>query len=136
MHAVTLPLFMYPQPYVQPSCSGTTHPLQHPRVKHMQATVRENFYWPKLTTVKKYGKIPLPVNTKVAPWEEVHVNLVGPWVVCFNSTSVPGKATIEKIHALTVIDKATEWPEFLAIHNKSGYHVSVIFDSQWLCHYT
>ena len=110
MHAVTLPLFMYPQPYVQPSCSGTTHPLQHPGVKHMQATVQENFYWPcmdaaveslvptcaicqqcKLTAVKKYGKITLPVNTKVTPWEEVHVNLVGPWDLCFNITSIQGK---------------------------------------------
>lgn len=61
---------------------------------------------------------------------------IGPWVVRFNSTSVPGKVTIEKIHALTAIDKATEWPEFLAIRNKSGYHISVIFDSQWLCRYT
>jgi hypothetical protein len=84
--------------------------LQHPGVKHMQATVQENFYWPcmdaaveslvptcaicqqcKLTAVKKYGKITLPVNTKVTPWEEVHVNLVGPWDLCFNITSIQGK---------------------------------------------
>jgi len=128
--------------------------LQHPGVKRMQATVRENFYWPgmdatveslvhtcaicqqcKLTAVKKYGKIPLPVNTKVTPWEEVHVNLVGPWDVRFNITSVPGKATIEKIHALTVIEKATGWPEFIAICNKSSYHISILFDSEWLCRY-
>jgi len=120
----------------------------------MQAAVRENFYWPgmdatveslvrtcaicqqcKLTAVKKYGKIPLPVNTKVTPWEEVHVNLVGPWDVRFNITSVPGKATIEKVHALTVIEKATGWPEFIAICNKSSYHISILFDSEWLCHY-
>lgn len=52
--------------------------LQHPGVKHMQATLKENFHWPgvgaavellvktcetcqkcKLTAVKKYGKLPL-----------------------------------------------------------------------------
>jgi len=79
--------------------------------------------------------IPLPVNTKVTPWEEVHVDLVGPWDVRFNITSVPGKATIEKIHVLTVIDKATGWPEFIAICNKSSYHISILFDGEWLCHY-
>jgi hypothetical protein len=55
----------------------------------MQATLRDNFYWPgmdadvealvhtcptcqqcKLTAVKKYGKIPLPANLKLAPWEQ------------------------------------------------------------------
>jgi transposase InsO family protein len=47
----------------------------------------------------------------------------------------PGKATIEKIHALTVIDKATGWPEFIAIRNKSSYHISILFYSELLCCY-
>ena len=48
---------------------------------------------------------------------------------------VPGKSTIEKIHALTAIDKATGWPEFTAILNKTSFHVSIMFDRIWLCHY-
>jgi hypothetical protein len=54
----------------------------------MQATVKESFYWPsidaaidkvirtcdicqkcKITAVKKYGKIPLPKHTNLAPWK-------------------------------------------------------------------
>jgi len=109
----------------------------------MQAMVREHFYWPgidaaieslvrtcntcqrrKLTVVKKYGKIPLPRTSKLAPWKEVHVDLIGPWDVRYNATTVPGKSTIEKIHALTAINKALGWPEFTAILNKTSYHVT------------
>jgi len=83
--------------------------LQHPGIKRMQATIKEHFYWPgmdaaidavvrvcpvcqkcKITAVKKYGKIPLPTHRNYKPWEEVHVDLIGPWDVRYNSTSVPG----------------------------------------------
>lgn len=125
--------------------------LQHPGIKRMQATVKENFYWPgmdatidavvracavcqkcKITAVKKYGKIPLPTHRNYAPWEEIHVDLIGPWDVRYYSTSVPGKTTIEKIQALTIIDKATGWPEFVVIRNKTSYHIAILFDSTWL----
>jgi hypothetical protein len=128
--------------------------LQHPGIKRMQATIKENFYWPgidasveslvrtcdtcqkcKITAVKKYGKIPLPVSNTISPWEEVHVDLIGPWDVHYNSISIPGKGTIQKIQALTVIDKATGWPEFIAIQNKTSYHIAILFDSEWLCRY-
>jgi len=128
--------------------------LQHPGIKRMQATVKTNFYWPgidaaitklvqtcdvcqqcKITAVKKYGKIPLPAHHKLSPWEEVHVDLIGPWDVRYNSSATPGKSTVEKIMALTIMDKATGWPEFVAIKNKTSYHISILFDSEWLCRY-
>ncbi len=121
--------------------------LQHPGIKNMQATVKENFYWPgmdatidavvcacavcqkcKITAVKKYGKIPLPTHRNYAPWKEVHVDLIGPWDVRYNSTSIPGKTTVEKIQALTIITKATGWPEFVAIRNKTSYHIAILFE--------
>ncbi len=96
--------------------------LQHPRIKLMQATLKEIFYWLgidaavkslvrtwatcqkcKLITVKKYGKIRLPPNDKLTPWEEIHIDLIGPWDARFNSTSIHSKSTIEKIQALTII---------------------------------
>ena len=46
--------------------------LQNPGMKRMQATLKENFYWPG---------VPLPTNSKLTPWEEVHVDLIGPWDV-------------------------------------------------------
>jgi hypothetical protein len=128
--------------------------LQHPGIKRMQATLKENFYWPgidaavdavvracevcqkcKITAVKKYGKIPLPTHHKLAPWEEIHVDLIGPWDIRYNSSSIPGKTTVEKIQALTIIDKATGWPEFVTIKNKSSQHIALLFDSEWLCRY-
>jgi hypothetical protein len=33
------------------------------------------------------------------------------------------------------MDKATGWPEFVAIKNKLSYHISILFDSEWLCRY-
>lgn len=44
---------------------------------------------------------------------------------------------IEKIQALTIIHKATGWLEFkfIDIWNKSSYHISLLFDSEWLCCY-
>ncbi len=80
-------------------------------------------------------KIPLPSHTTLNPWEEVHIDLVGLWDVHYNSTSVPGKGSIEKIQALTVIDKATGWLEFIATKNKTSYHITILFDSEWLCRY-
>ena len=65
----------------------------------------------------------------------MHADLIGPWDVRYNIANVPGKDVIEKIHALTIIDKATGWPEFLTIRNKTSYHIALLFDSAWLCHY-
>jgi ribosomal protein L21E len=128
--------------------------LQHPGIKCMQATVKENFYWPdldaavdklvctctvcqtcKITALKRYGKIPLPTHHKFHPWEEVYVDLIGPWDARFNSTNIPGKSTIEHIHALTIIDKASGWPEFVAINNETSLNIALLFDSEWLCRY-
>jgi hypothetical protein len=66
----------------------------------MQVTIEENLYWPglnaavekmvqkcpvcqqyKITSVKRYGKILLPRSKTLLPWEEVHVDLIGPWLV-------------------------------------------------------
>jgi hypothetical protein len=50
----------------------------------------------------------------------------------YNSTAIPGKGTIQKIQALTIIDKATGWPEFIAIQNKTSCHIAILFGSEWL----
>jgi hypothetical protein len=106
--------------------------LQHPGIARMQATIKESLYWPgldaavekmvkkcqvcqqfKITAVRKYGKIPLPRNNSILPWEEVHVDLIGPWPVQYASPRNPSHTTIQKIQALTIVDKATGWPEFV-----------------------
>jgi len=90
----------------------------------------------QIDSSKKYGKIPLPSISDLKPWEEIHVDLIGPWDVHYNSTSIPGKGTVEKIRALTMIDKATGWREFAAIIHKTSYHIAILFCSIWLCWYS
>jgi hypothetical protein len=128
--------------------------LQHPGVRRMQATVKEHLYWPKIdqdiatymknctvcqsykiTAVKKYGKIPLPRSTTIKPWEEVHVDMIGPWTVHFELTDQPGKMVVQQLQALTIIDKGTGWPEFVATQSKSSQQVAILFDGTWLCRY-
>jgi hypothetical protein len=40
---------------------------------------------------------------------------------------------MEKIRALTMINKATGWREFAAIIHKTSYHIAILFCSIWLC---
>jgi transposase InsO family protein len=128
--------------------------LQHPGVRRMQATIKQNLYWPgmdqaitayvktcalcqqyKITATKKYGKIPLPKSPTVKPWEEVHVDMIGPWTVQFTLTNQPGTTRVEHLQALTIIDKGTGWPEFVATRSKASQHIALLFDGVWLCRY-
>ncbi len=67
--------------------------------------------------------------------EEVHVDLIGLWDVHYNSSSILGKEQSRKYKALTIIDKTTGWPEFIATQNKNSCHIAILFDSEWLCSY-
>ena len=40
-----------------------------------------------------------------------------------------------KINALTMVDKASTWPEIAMAKNKGSVHISKLFDMQWLCRY-
>jgi hypothetical protein len=33
----------------------------------------------------------------------------------------------------TIIDRATRWPEFVALRNKRAHHAANAFDQEWLC---
>ncbi len=128
--------------------------LQHPGVRRMQATIKEHLYWPgidqavatyvktcavcqeyKITATKKYGKIPLPRSITIKPWEEVHVDMIGPWTVQFTLTNQPGTTKLEQLLALTIIDKGTGWPEFVATQSKTSQQIAILFDGAWLCRY-
>jgi hypothetical protein len=45
---------------------------------------------------KKYGKIPLPSSSKLIPWEVVHVDLIGPWDIHYNSSSAPRNKPLKR----------------------------------------
>jgi hypothetical protein len=67
----------------------------------------------KITAVKKYGNFSLPSHMTLDPWEDVHVDLIGTWDTHYNSTSVPGKGTTEKIQVLSVMTKPLDGQSLL-----------------------
>ena len=126
--------------------------LQHAGPDRTALTMRQHFEWPgmveqiknyikkcpicqkkKITGVKKYGKVPfVEGNTDVPPFHTVHLDMIGPWKIKFLRG---GKKIALDILALTMVDKATNWPEIASATNKESAHVSTLFDKNWLCRY-
>ncbi len=65
---------------------------------------------------------------QIAPWEEVAVNLNGPWKVKVNGQKV-------EFNALTCIDKASNLVKLIRVDNKTAKHVHDKFTNSWLCQY-
>jgi transposase InsO family protein len=47
----------------------------------------------------------------------------------------PGTTIVQQLQALTIIDKGTGWPEFVATQSKTSQQVAILFDGAWLCRY-
>ena len=62
------------------------------------------------------------------PWQEVAVDLVGPWVL-----NVQGQQV--KFSALTIIDIVTNLTEIVRIENKTAAHIALLFENTWLARY-
>ena len=126
--------------------------LIHPGTTRMMATIGQAFSWPgwssdikhlvgncdkcqrnKITAGRRYGKLPRDNRTRDIPWNDVHVDLIGPWSV--DVTLPDGSTQPHSISALTCIDSATQWPEFVATAHKTSFHISKLFDSHWICRY-
>ena len=128
--------------------------LKHPGYDRLLETMRLHFNWPgmakaletyaktcdvcqryKITAGRKYGKLPLAVDwDKYGPWQCVHVDMVGPWNIRYKLTKV-GNIIAVKLLALTMIDRATGWPEFAIAHDASAITNAILFDKEWLCRY-
>jgi len=75
-----------------------------------------------------YGHLP-PRNDLSTPWEEVALDLIGPWEV-----PIPNLGVIH-IAALTAIDTATGLAEIVRIDHKSAAHIALKFEQMWLARY-
>jgi hypothetical protein len=64
----------------------------------------------------------------VACWEEVTINLIGPWVVNINDRQL-------EFNALTCLDTASNLIKLIRIANKTTTHVCDKFTQCWLCQY-
>jgi len=80
---------------------------------------------------KKYTKLPLTTLLDTNPWETVQVDMIGYWTVKFKLTN-KGKTITRQSKALTMVDRATSWPEFGAVRKITSAHVSQLFDKEWL----
>ena len=99
----------------------------HPRIRsHIDNLQCENCQKHKLAG-RGYGLLP-EREVKVAPWEEVVIDLIGPWTVKVN-----GRPT--EFSASTCIDTASNLVEMIRIDNKTAEHIREKFMQCWLCRY-
>ena len=75
-----------------------------------------------------YAELP-PRNATEVPFEQVAVDLIGPWTI-----DVHGYGRLS-FRALTIIDQATTLSELVRIDNKSSAHVTMQFENHWLARY-
>ena len=127
--------------------------LIHPGESRLTETIRQTFYVrgldklvrkyvskckvcqeAKVTAVQPVGKVPIRSERVGTPFKVVRIDCCGPWkleVQCGN----PRKSMTREIHAVTMIDDATTWPEVVPLQRKTAYHLAKKFDAQWLCRY-
>ena len=74
-----------------------------------------------------YGELP-PRNAVNMAWQDVAINLIGPWTFTVNDASYT-------FCALTMIDTVTNYCELIRINNKSAAHVGQKFENEWLSWY-
>ena len=81
----------------------------------------------KITGVKKYGKIPMPNESEshIPPFRTVHVDMIRSWSV---KISMLGKIVSKEIDALTIVDRATTWPEIVAVPSKKSLIINKLFE--------
>ena len=99
------------------------HPNINWAVNNLQCDVCQQF---KLTGAG-FGKLPAK-EAILMPWEEVHVDLIGPWKIKIGTKEV-------EFNALTCIDPVTNLVEMVRIENKTSKHVAQQFENCWLARY-
>ena len=77
--------------------------------------------------LRGHGELP-PCNAVNTAWQEVAIDLIGPWTFTINGASYT-------FHALTMIDTVTNYCELIRIDNKSAAHVGLKFENEWLSRY-
>ena len=127
--------------------------LIHPGESRLTETIRQNFYVrsldkkvkayvksckecqaAKVTAVQPVGKVPIRSERSGIPFEHVRIDCCGPWQIDVHCKK-PKKVFRKEVHAATMIDDATTWPEIIQLEGKSAYHLAKKFDAQWLCRY-
>eukprot|EP00980_Cylindrotheca_fusiformis_P014984 scaffold4112_cov60-Cylindrotheca_fusiformis.AAC.2 len=98
--------------------------LGHAGETRVYDTIRARYHHPRL---KRVGELP-ERDIDATPWQEVHVDLIGPWKVEVNDLEV-------EFNALTCIDPVSNLTELIRIENKTADHIARKFEQCWLARY-
>jgi hypothetical protein len=69
-----------------------------------------------------------PREANILPWEEVALDLIGPWRVKIADESY-------EFYALTCIDTVTNFPDAICLRDKTASHIGMQFEILWLARY-
>jgi hypothetical protein len=64
-------------------------------------------------------------DAQLLPWNEVAVDLIGPWKISMNGQEL-------EFNALTCIDPVTDLVELTRMQEKTAAHVGMMFENNWL----
>jgi hypothetical protein len=117
--------------------------MGHPGEKRLQEMMNQRYYHPRLRyhicklkckdcqkhklAGRGYGLLPKQ-EVRIASWEEVTIDSIGPWKVKVNGRQV-------EFNALTCIDTALNLVKLIRIDNKTAKHICDKFTQSWLCQY-
>ena len=80
------------------------------------------------TIHKHYVHLPLKNIEQMNPWDEVHVDMIGPWKVVINNFEY-------QFRAVTCIDAIIRLPEIIPVENAKSKTVAQAFEDHWLSRY-
>ena len=120
--------------------------LGHAGISRLNETLSSHFWFPQMkrmieevlkrclfcqrhkTIHKHYGHLP-PKNIKeINPWDEVHVDMIGPWKVVINNFEY-------QFRAVTCIDAVISLPEVIPVEDAKSKTVANAFEDHWLSRY-
>ena len=120
--------------------------LGHAGSTRLLATISSHFWFPQMKQMisdyvqkcpycqrynkqnQKYGQVPPKNIEHLQPWDEVCVDLIGPWKVVINQFEY-------FFRALTCIDPIMNLPEIIPINNTTSLEVANAFEDHWLSRY-
>ena len=120
--------------------------LGHAGITRLHATMRTHFWFPYMLKtitsfvrqcpycqrynkqVHKYGHVPPKEIQQLQPWDEVCVDMIGPWTVKIKNVEY-------KFRALTCIDTIICLPEIIPVPNATSRTVAEAFEDNWLSRY-
>ena len=120
--------------------------LDHAGITRLSSTFRKHFWFPQMNKAItqlvqkceycqcfnkqtiKYGHVPPKQIKHLCPWEEVSVDMIGPWKISMNKFEY-------QFRALTCIDTIIGLPEVIPVDNATSKSVAIAFEDNWLSRY-